>query len=273
VNKECGKELEEAYPCERIVTTAERGAMHNREYATYGEKIAEIYDELVLVPEDAEYAASFLSELAGSGVAAKALELGIGTGRIALPLAQTGIEVHGIDASESMVKKLRAKPGGTNISVNIGTFADLRLEERFSLVYVVFNTFFGLLSQEEQVRCFENAARHLGDGGAFVIEAFVPDMSRYDKDQRVEVHHLGGDHVILGAATHDPLAQRISASHLVISEGGIQLYPVELRYAWPSELDLMARLAGLELHKRWGGWHREPLTKASDKHVSVYVRG
>ena len=247
--------------------------MDNEDYATYGEKLAEIYDEWFAVPEDAQDAASFLSELAGSGMAAKALELGIGTGRIALPLAQRGIEVHGIDASEAMVNKLRAKPGGGEIPVSIANFTEVRLEERFSLVYIVFNTFFALLSQAEQVRCFENAARHLGEGGAFVIEAFVPDMSRFDKDQRVEARDLGGDHVILGAATHDPLEQRISSSHLVISEGGIQLYPVELRYAWPSELDLMARLVGLELHERWGGWHREPFTKASDKHVSVYGRG
>jgi len=247
--------------------------MNDEDYATYGEKIAEIYDEWFAIPEDAQDAASFLSELAGSGIAAKALELGIGTGRIALPLAQTGIEVHGIDASEAMVNKLRAKPVGGDIPVSIGNFADFRLEERFSLVYVVFNTFFALLSQEEQVRCFENAALHLGEGGAFVIEAFVPDMSRFDRDQRVEVRHMGGDHVILGVATHDALDQRIAASHLVISEEGIQVYPVELRYAWPSELDLMARLAGLELHERWGGWHREPFTKASDKHITVYGRG
>ncbi len=171
--------------------------MNQKDYATYGEKIAEIYDEW-FAPADSQDAASFLSELVvGSGMAAKALELGIGTGRIALPLAQTGIEVHGIDASEAMVKKLRDKTGGGDIPVSIGNFADLRLEERFSLVYVVFNTFFALLSQEEQVRCFENAARHLGEGGTFVIEAFVPDMSRWDKDQRVEGRQLGGDHVIL----------------------------------------------------------------------------
>jgi len=137
----------------------------NKDYATYGEKIAEIYDEWFAVPEDAEDAASFLSELAGSGMAAKALELGIGTGRIALPLAQKGIEVHGIDASEAMVNKLRAKPGGGEIPVSIANFTEVRLEERFALVYIVFNTFFALLSQEEQVRCFENAARHLGEGG------------------------------------------------------------------------------------------------------------
>lgn len=264
--------MDEACSRERIVATAQRRAMNDENYATYGEKIAEIYDER-FAPEDAEDAASFLSGLAGSGISARALELGIGTGRIALPLAQKGIEVHGIDASEAMVKKLRAKPGGGNIPVSIGNFADFRLEERFSLVYVVFNTFFALLSQEEQVRCFENAAWHLDEGGAFVIEAFVPDVSRFDKDQRVEARHLGGDHVILDAATHCPVDQRVASSHLVISEGGIQLYPVELRYAWPSELDLMARLADLELRHRWGGWHREPFSKASDKHVSVYGRG
>ncbi len=224
--------------------------MADKHYATYGQKIADIYDEWIAVPEDAEHAASFLSELFSSGMAKKALELGIGTGRVALSLAQKGIEVHGIDASGAMVDKLRAKPGGANIPVSIANFAEVRLEERFLLVYVVFNTFFALLSQEVQVRCFENAARHLVEGGAFVIEAFVPDMSRFVKDQRVEARHLGGDRVIVGTATHDPLAQRISASDLVISERGIQLYPVELRYAWPSELDLMARLAGLELRER-----------------------
>jgi SAM-dependent methyltransferase len=244
--------------------------MDNKNYATYGEKIAEIYDEWFAVPEDAEDAASFLSELVGSGVAAKTLELGIGTGRIALPLAQTGIEVHGIDASKAMVKKLRDKPGGGDIPVSISNFADFRLEERFSLIYVVFNTFFALLSQEEQVRCFENVSRHLGDGGAFVIEAFVPDMTRWDQDQRVDARHLKPDHLVLAVARHDPVEQRVTSNELMISEGGIKMYPVELRYAWPSELDLMARLAGLRLRERWGGWRQEPFTKASTKHISVY---
>jgi SAM-dependent methyltransferase len=211
--------------------------------------------------------------LISSRPSASALELGIGTGRIALPMARKGIEVHGIDASEAMVEKLQAKPGGKDIPVSLGNFADFRIEERFSLVYVVFNTFFALLSQEEQVRCFENVARHLDDGGAFVIEAFVPDMTRWNQDQRVEARYLGGDHVVLDVARHDRVEQRVASNHLVISEEGIKVYPIELRYAWPSELDLMARFADLGLRGRWGGWHQEPFTAASTKHVSVYARG
>jgi SAM-dependent methyltransferase len=171
-----------------------------------------------------------------------------------------------------MVEKLRAKAGGEDIPVTIGDFAEVDVEEAFSLVYVVFNTFFALLSQEDQVRCFSNVARRLREGGVFVIEAFVPDMTRWDRDQRMEAHHVEDDSVVLGASRHDPVEQRISSDHLLVSEGGVKLYPVRLRYAWPSELDLMARLADLRLRERWGGWHREPFTASSVKHVSVYKR-
>lgn len=246
--------------------------MNHESYALYGDKIAEIYDEWSGVPEDVEATVAFLYGLLDSGRSPKALELGIGTGRIALPLAHTGIEVHGIDTSEAMVGKLRNKPGGEDIPVTMTSFADFRIEEKFSLVYVVFNTFFALLSQEEQLRCFENVSRHLGDGGIFVIEAFVPDMTRWDQDQRVAARHLTPDHVVLGVDIHDPVEQRVTSNELVISEGGIKMYPVALRYAWPSELDLMARLAGLRLRERWGGWQQDPFTKASTKHVSVYGR-
>ncbi len=235
--------------------------------ATYGDRIAEVYDEWFGVPSDTEDTIAFLSDLAGPG---PALELGIGTGRIALPLAERGIEVHGIDASEAMVEKLRGKPKGTDVSVSLGDFADVDVEGRFSLVYVVFNTFFALLSQEDQVRCFSNVARRLKDGGAFVIEAFVPDMTRWDRDQRIEARHVADDNVVLDAARHDPTEQRVTSNHLLVSEGGVKMYPVQLRYAWPSELDLMARLAGLRLRERWGGWRREPFTASSANHVSVY---
>jgi SAM-dependent methyltransferase len=207
----------------------------------------------------------FLSDLAGTG---PVLELGIGTGRVALPLARRGHEVHGIDASEAMVEKLRAKTG--EIPVIIGDFAELDVGGEFHLVYVVFNTFFALLSQEDQVRCFSNVARRLREGGVFVIEAFVPDMTRWDQDQRVEALGVENDSVILGVSRHDPVGQRVSSNHLVVSEMGVKMYPVRLRYAWPSELDLMARLAGLRLRERWGGWRREPFTASSVKHVSVY---
>jgi SAM-dependent methyltransferase len=237
--------------------------------ATYGDRMAEVYDEWFAVPSDTDYTVAFISDLAGPG---PVLELGIGTGRVALPLAQRGHEVHGIDASEAMVEKLRGKNGGEGIPVSIGNFAELDVEGEFSLVYVVFNTFFVLLSQEEQVRCFSNVARRLREGGVFVIEAFVPDMTRWDRDQRVETHHLGDDFVILDAAKHDPVEQLIASKHLVVSETGVGMYPVKLRYAWPSELDLMARLAKLRLRERWGGWRREPFAASSVKHVSVYER-
>jgi len=235
---------------------------------TYGDRIADVYDEWFAVPSDTEDTVGFLSDLAGSG---PVLELGIGTGRVALPLAQRGHEVRGVDASEAMVEKLRAKTGGENIPVTIGDFAELDIEEEFSLVYVVFNTFFALLSQEEQVRCFENVARRLRDeGGAFVIEVFVPDMTRWDRNQRINALHVGNDYVILDATTHDPVEQRVATNHLVVSEAGVKMYPVRLRYAWPSELNLMARLAGLRLRERWGGWRREVFTASSTSHVSVY---
>ncbi len=243
--------------------------MPDYDAASYGNRMADVYDEWFAVPSDTEDTVAFLSDLAGTG---PALELGIGTGRVALPLAQRGHEVHGVDASEAMVEKLRAKAGGADIPVSLGDFAELYIEGEFSLVYVVFNTFFALLSQEDQVRCFSNVARRLREGGVFVIEAFVPDMTRWDRDQRMEARHVGDDNVVLDAAKHDPVEQRVASNHLVVSEAGVRVYPVRLRYAWPSELDLMARLAGLRLRERWGGWRREPFAASSTKHVSVYER-
>jgi SAM-dependent methyltransferase len=169
--------------------------------ATYGDRMAEVYDEWFAVPSDTEDTVRFLSDLAGPG---PVLELGIGTGRVALPLAQRGHEVHGVDASEAMVEKLRAKTGGADIPVTITDFAEPNVEEEFSLVYVVFNTFFALLSQGDQVRCFSSVAQRLRQGGLFVIEAFVPDMTRWNRDQRIEARHLGDD-VVLDAARHDPV--------------------------------------------------------------------
>ena len=238
--------------------------------ASYGDRMAGVYDEWLGIPEDADDEVSFLVELAGTG---PALELGIGTGRVALPLARAGVEVHGIDASEAMVEKLRTKPGGEILPVSIGDFADVGVGGSFSLVYVVFNTFFGLLSQEEQVRCFANVARRLRDGGAFVVEAFVPDPARFDRGQTTRTHHVETGQVVLECSRHDPVGQRIDSQNVVISDGETRLYPGgRIRYAWPSELDLMARLAGLRLQERWGGWRREPFTAASTGHVSVYGR-
>jgi SAM-dependent methyltransferase len=244
--------------------------MADYDVSTYGDRIADVYDRLPQVPDNAEAAVAALASLAGSG---PVLELGIGTGRIALPLAARGLAVHGIDASEAMVKRLRTKPGGDRIPVAMGNFADVALEARFSLIYVAFNSFFGLLSQDDQVRCFARVAERLTEQGVFVIEAFVPDVTRFDRGQRLAVTTMGVDDLQLEASVHDPVEQRVRAQHIVISAEGTKLYPVQLRYAWPSELDLMARLAGLRLRDRWGGWDRRPFTAASTSHVSIYAAG
>lgn len=232
---------------------------------TYGERIAAIYDELYSAYDPD--AITLLAELAKGR---RALELAIGTGRIALPLQQKGVTVAGIDASEAMVARLRAKPEGADIPVTMGNFADVAVEGQFDLIYIVFNTFYALREQEEQVRCFANVATHLKPDGHFLVEAFVPDLCRYDRGQRVSVVNLGGERVQLDASQHDLAKQEVRSRHILIGEEGIQLFPVHLRYVWPSEMDLMARLAGLTLADRWGGWQREPFTSDSGRHVSVY---
>lgn len=234
---------------------------------TYGERIAEVYDAMMAGLPDPADCVDRLAELAGPG---PALELGIGTGRVALPLAARGVEVHGIDASAAMVERLRAKPGGEAIAVTMGDFAEVPVEGSYPLVYVVFNTFFSLLTQQDQLRCFAGVADRLAPGGAFVLAGFVPDPTLHPGGQSVRATELGLDLVRLDVARHDPVAQRVDFQHVVLGEHGVRLYPGAIRYAWPSELDLMARLAGLALRERWGGWRREPFDAASAGHVSVY---
>lgn len=234
---------------------------------TYSEHLAEVYDQWFGTYEAA--AIDLLAELAQGG---RALELGIGTGRIALPLAARGVEVHGIDGAPAMIAKLRERPGGDSIPVTVGNFADVNVEVKFSLVYIVFNTFFALLTQEEQVRCFRNVAEHLTEGGTFLIEAFVPDLARFSGGQNVRAYTVTHDRVSLQAAQHDAVRQRLITQNIVFTEKGTGLYPVEIRYAWPSELDLMARLAGLTLRHRWDNWERGEFTTNSEKHISVYER-
>lgn len=241
--------------------------------ASYSDRIAEIYDERYLgsFAEDTTNAVSFLKELAGDG---PALELGIGTGRVALPLAEAGVEVHGIDASEAMLAKMSVKPGADRIAVTLGSFANFSLETEFRLVYVVFNTFFSLLTQDDQVACFQAVARHLTNDGVFVMQAFVPDVTRFDAhNQRVAAESVGIDEVSLETSTHDPFDQRTDSAHVVIRDDRIRLYPVRIRYAYVSELDLMARLADLRLRERWAGWDREPYPSRRWTHVSVWQRG
>jgi SAM-dependent methyltransferase len=237
---------------------------------TYGDRIAGVYDtfhdEIGL---DTEGAVEALAELAGDG---PVLELAIGTGRLALPLTERGLEVHGIDASEEMVAKLREKPGGDTIPVTIGDFADVGVDGTFSLVFVAFNTFYALTTQDDQLRCFVNAAPRLAESGVFVLEAFVPDLARFDRDQRLQTSSISATGVVLDASRHDQAAQTITSMHVVLTEEGTRLYPIHMRYAFPSELDLMARVAGLELKHRWSDWKRGEFTRRSGQHVSVYGR-
>ena len=234
--------------------------------SSFGEAVAATYDD---EPRgDEGDAVSFLADLVGDG---RALELAIGTGRIALPLAARGVHVDGVDISPAMVARMRAKPGGEAISVTIGDFAEVPVAGSYRLVYVVFNTLFNLLTQDAQVRCFENVAAHLTDDGSFVIEAFVPRyLYRLRNDQYVDAESISVDEVRLDVGRHDPVHQLLDESHVTLSARGVTVTPIVTRYAWPAELDLMARIAGLRLHDRWGGWNREPFTAASGLHVSVY---
>lgn len=235
---------------------------------TYGDRIADVYD--AAYPDlPTELTVEFLAEVAGDG---PVLELAVGTGRVALPLAARGLDVRGLDASQAMVARLREKPGGADLPVTIGDMADVAVEGSFSLVYLIFNTLFGLLTQDDQLRCFENVAGRLAPGGVFVLEAFVPDLARFDRGQRVSTSRVALDEVWIDAAIHDPVAQRVTSQHVAVSAEGIRLYPVNIRYAFPSELDLMARLGGLRLRERFGGWQREPFDESSRQHVSVYER-
>lgn len=239
---------------------------------TFGERMAAVYDTWFGSPPEATTLQSVevLADLAAGG---KVLELAIGTGRVALPLAARGLSVHGIDASDAMVAKLREKPGGDAIPVTIGDFADVAIDGAFDLVFVVFNTLFNLTCQDDQVRCFRNMARHLTAGGVFVVEAFVPDITSFVAGQSVRAVQVTIDSAALEASVHDPVAQTVQYQYIVLTQDGARLYPVPMRYAWPSELDLMARLAGLELRERWAGWDRSPFTAASSGHVSVYAHG
>jgi SAM-dependent methyltransferase len=233
--------------------------------ATYGDRWAGIYDEWYADLGDIDAVVTTVSEMAAGR---PVLELGIGTGRLALPLAARGVDVTGVDASAAMVARLREKPGGPAIPVVIGDMADVPVEGRFGVVFVAFNTFFNLTSQDEQIRCLTNVAAHLDEGGVFVVEGFVPDTGT--STGAVEVRSITADEVVLFAFRHDPFDQVIDAQTIVLSNDGIRLFPLKARYAPPSELDLMARLAGLRLRDRWGGWNRCPFAASSGVHVSVY---
>ena len=241
--------------------------MEDKVEETYNQRCADVYDQWFGYFDEA--AVGVLEELAGGG---RALELGIGTGMVALPLAARGVRVEGVDASPEMVAALRAKPGGEALPVTMGDFADVNVGGEFSLVYVVYNTLFALQTQEEQVRCFRNVAARLAPGGVFLIEAFVPDLAQLSAGRGVRLLHMTDDRVGIRAYEHDPVGQKMKSRQVVFHDAGTRVFPVEVRYAWPSELDLMARLAGLRLRARWGDWRRGAFDAKSEKHVSVYER-
>jgi SAM-dependent methyltransferase len=234
----------------------------------FDERVAARYDESsseMFAPEALEPAVDFLAALAADG---RALELGIGTGRIALPLTGRGVEVHGIDLSQAMVARLREKPGGEEIPVTIGDFATTRVDGVFSLAYLVFNTINNLTTQAEQVACFRNVAAHLEPAGCFVIEVGVPELRRLPPGETMHVFDASEGH--WGIDEYDLVNQGLVSHHFSVVDGAIERVSMPFRYVWPSELDLMAELAGMRLRERWSGWKREPFTGESRKHVSVW---
>lgn len=211
----------------------------------------------------------FLAGLVGGG---SALEFAIGTGRVALPLTRRGVRVDGIELSADMAARLREKPGGDTLDVTMGDMScTAGPREKYSLVYLVYNTIYNLLTQEGQVRCFVNAARHLGPAGVFVVEAGVP-TALLRGDQFVNVEHLSNDEVVLDVNRYDAVTQVLDESHISLTKDGVRMGPISCRLIWPSEMDLMARIAGLRLVHRWAGWNAERFTATSARHVSVYAR-
>jgi SAM-dependent methyltransferase len=230
--------------------------------STYDETSDTMFDPAVVGPT-----VDFLADVAGDG---RALELGVGTGRIALPLAARGVEVHGIELSRAMTARLRAKPGGEAIGITIGDFSSARVGGSFRLAYLVFNTIMNLTTQDAQVGCFRNVAAHLEPGGCFVIEVGVPDLQRLPPGERFVVFDASETH--WGIDEYDVLNQGLISHHFEIRGGEVEKSSGPFRYVWPAELDLMAQLAGLQLRERWSSWKREPFTSDSRQHVSVWEK-
>jgi SAM-dependent methyltransferase len=234
---------------------------------SFGPEVSQRYDDN-LRGDEAE-TVDFLASLAGGG---SALEFAIGTGRIAIPLTQRGVRVDGIELSPDMVARLRDKPDGDKVDVAVGDMASASAPcDKYPLVYLVFNTIYNLLTQDAQVRCFENAARHLTTGGVFVVEAGVPS-AWLRADQFVNVEHLGTDEVVFDVNRYDAVTQILDENHVSFTKDGLRFGPISCRLIFPAEMDLMARIAGMRLVDRWGGWKQEPFTSASTRHVSVYAK-
>jgi SAM-dependent methyltransferase len=236
----------------------------------FGEPVAAGYDESsaeMFEPGVVDAAVDVLAELAGVG---RALELGIGTGRVALPLAARGVPVHGIDLSRAMVARMRAKPGGDAIGVTIGDFATAKVDGTFALAYLVFNTISNLTTQEAQVACFRNVAAHLEPGGCFVIEVSVPRLRTLPPGEDTQLFKTGPEQ--WGYDWYDPATQAMSSNYVTVSGGRGSFRSIPFRYVWPAELDLMAQLAGLRPDDRWAGWTGAPFTSESTGHVSVWAK-
>ena len=235
---------------------------------TYGDAIADIYDDMHAIPADE--AVALIAELANGG---RVLELGVGTGRVAIPLAARGLEVHGVDVSDAMIDRLREKPGADRVRVVQGDFTTAIAGDDFSVAFVAFNTFFAIASLEKQKACFANVAKQLKKGGTFALECFVPNPSRFEGGQALRTGGtLTADRVVLEATRYDRNAQMLDAQLIVISTSGTRLIPLQLRFCWPTELDLMAELAGMRLRHRFASWARAPFTQTSMNHVSIYEK-
>lgn len=234
---------------------------------SFGEDVAATYDDDVRGDEDETVAC--LEQLANGG---PVLELAIGTGRIGLPLSARGLQVDGVEQSAAMIARLRSKPGADRIKVTQGDMADVPVSGSYRLIYLVFNTLYNLLTQDDQVRCFANVARHLTDDGRFLVEAAVPDSLYRRNDDSVDAEVVEVDRVTLDVARYDPVTQLLDENHVTLTPAGIRFGPIVTRCVWPSEMDLMARLAGLRLHERWGGWQHEPFDARSLRHISVFGR-
>jgi SAM-dependent methyltransferase len=234
----------------------------------FGEHVAARYDEWDAPSSTEAVVGPIVDFLAERAVGGRALELGVGTGRIALPLAARGIDVCGIDLSEAMLARLRAKPGAEAVATTQGDFATTRVEGEFRLAYLLINTIMNLTTQDEQVACFANVAAHLEPGGAFVIEVGVPALRRLPPGETVRPFHVSPGY--LGVDEFDVANQGLVSHHWRVGDGGADVQSVPFRYVWPAELDLMARLAGMTLAERFGGWRGEPFTGESEMHVSVW---
>jgi SAM-dependent methyltransferase len=241
---------------------ADDGYFDEHVAARYDDSAADMFDPAVVEP-----VVDLLVELAGGG---GALELGIGTGRIALPLAQRGVPVHGIELSKAMATRLRAKRGGDDVGVTIGDFATASVEATFSVAYLVFNTIMNLTTQAAQVACFRNVAAHLEPGGCFLIEVGVPGLQGLPPGETMRVFHASETR--WGVDEYDVANQGLISHHLELVDGRLERLSIPFRYVWPSELDLMAELAGMTLRERWSGWNREPFTSESRKHVSIWEK-